>query len=128
MYIFYPKIEFNEIRDGNIIALADAVFLNPNNRGGKVKKVDISAFVEEKESAKVLRTEPFKVKPNSEFIIPLDLEIGFDELAKNFFTNLLSRKKEKSLPLRFKGHIWITVYGITKKVPIDYQATLTYRL
>lgn len=127
-FVKVQKVEFYEIRNGNIIAKAHAIFNNPNNRGGKVKKVDISVFVEDRESGKVLRDESFKVYPNAEFIIPLDLEITFEEVAKNLFSGLLAKDRKKSLPLHLKGNVWVTVYGLTRKVPVDYQTTLRYTL
>ena len=126
-FVRVRKLEFKEIRDGKIIAQADAVFNNPNKRGGKVKKADISIFVNEKEAAKVIRNSPFKVAPNSEFTIPLEMEITFEELAKNFLNKIFSREKEKNLPLHFQGYIWVSVYGITRKIPVDYDASLNLR-
>ena len=126
-FVRVRKLEFKEIRDGKIIANADAVFNNPNKRGGKVKKVDISIFVNEKEAAKVMRNSPFKVSPNSEFTIPLEMEITFEELAKNFLSNIFSREKEKNLPLHFEGYIWVSVYGVTRKILVKYDASLKLR-
>lgn len=127
-FVEVRKVEFTEIRNGDIIATAHAIFNNPNKKGGNVKKVEISVFVKDKMSGKVLREESFKVDPNTQFEIPLDLEISFEEMAKNLLGSLFSKEKEKSIALHFKGNIWVSLYGITRKVPVDYHTALKYKL
>ena len=128
VFIRVKKVEFKDIRNGKIFATADAVFNNPNKKGGKVNKVDVDILIDQESAAKISRSEPFKIAPNSDFTISLDMEIDAQKFTKNLLGNLFSLGKEKSVPLDFEGNIWISVYGIPKKVPIKYKSELKFRL
>jgi len=128
VFVRVRKVEINDINKGKILATADAVFNNPNNKGGKVNKVDIDIYVNNEAAARIIREENFKVEPNSEFTIPLNMEIDAEKFTKNILSNFFKPGSEKSIPLDFDGNIWVSVHGIPKKVPILYKAELKFRL
>lgn len=128
VFVHVKKLEINDIEKGKILATADAVFNNPNSKGGKVSKVDIDVFLNNEVAARIIREENFKVKPNSEFTIPLNMEIDAARFTKDILGNIFKRDAAKSLPIDFDGNIWVSVYGIRKKVPIQYKAELRFRL
>jgi len=128
VFLRVRKVEFKDISQGKIIATADAVFDNPNKKGGKVSKIDVDISINGEAAAKITRNESFKISGNSEFTIPLDMEIDAANFTKNVLGNLFSSGKEKSIPLDFDGNIWISVYGVPKKVPVKYKSELNFRL
>ena len=81
VFLRVRKVEFKDIRQGKIIATADAVFNNPNKKGGKVSRIDVDIIINGDAAAKITRTGSFKISGNSEFTIPLDMEIDAEKFT-----------------------------------------------
>lgn len=98
---------------------ADALFLNPNDIGGKLQTDDIKVFVNDNELASV-STESFKVPAKKEFSIPLKTNIPTDSLfSSKSIGGLIGSLFSKKVKVQYKGDIKYKVFGFSYTYNID---------
>lgn len=110
--------------DIQTIALkADAVFMNHNHVGGKLKTENIDVFIDDNLIAKV-SAEEFKVPSKDEFVIPLSVNVDTSKLIKSnnngLLGALLNQFLNKRITVRFKGDISYKVAGFKDTYAIDH--------
>ena len=109
-------------KDGNPLLKADAVFFNPNASRMRVKRIDIEVFVDGKKAARVDQHLSTLIKANSEFTVPLEVELNLKEVG--LLDTILSLFGGKKYDIHFVGTMKVTVNGFPVKVPVDYKDLL----
>jgi len=124
----HEEIVLRQIRDVVVDASTDpmlkanAVFYNPNNVRGKLKRINVDIWVNGKKAATVdqkLRTE---IPAQKEFSVPLEVKLAIKELG--FLDTLLGMIGGKKFEVRYKGFLKLTYHGIPIRVPVDYTDTV----
>ena len=110
--------------DLKTIALkADAVFMNHNHVGGKLKTDNIDVFVDDNLIAKVT-SEEFKVPSQDEFVIPLSINFDtsklIDSKKNGLLGALLNQFLNKKVTVQLKGKLTYEVAGFSAAYPIDH--------
>ncbi len=121
-------VEINKVAvvsaDLNTVTLeAEAIFINHNNVGGKLKTDNIDVFIDDNLIAKV-SSEEFKVPSKNEFMIPLSVNFDTSKLidSKNngLLGTLVKQLLNKKVNVRFSGEIIYIVAGFKASYPIDH--------
>ena len=125
------KIRLKSIRDVVVDATSDptlkanAILFNPNNMRGKLKKIDVEIFVNGKKAANVKQDFNMVIPANSEFTIPLVVNLHMKELG--FMDTLLGMVGGKKFEVRYDGFVKVNYRGIPVRVPIDYKDDVKLR-
>lgn len=120
----FEQIEFKGVEDfkmpkmDNKEILLDLAFKvnNPNKFKIKVKPCNVDLFVSDSKLGTVFLDDKVVFKKKSEGLYKTSLRL---KLADGVFFELMKLMVKKEIPLRIKGKVKGSVYGITKKMEID---------
>jgi LEA14-like dessication related protein len=104
---------------------ANAVFFNPNNVRGKIKKIKVDIFVNGKKAANVDQEFKLAVPAKAEFTVPLEVKLAIKELG--FMDTVLGMIGGKKFDVQYKGSLKINYRGIPITVPVDYKDEVRIR-
>lgn len=105
---------------------ADALFYNPNKVKMKLKEIYVDVLLNGKPSAQVRQKLKLTIPAESEFSVPVAVQLSLKELGLlDTIVNLLGGKKYE---IQYTGYVRIVVHGVTIKVPFTYQEQLRLRL
>ena len=98
---------------------ANAVFYNPNDMRGKLKKIDVEIFVDGKKAASVDQEMKTSIPAQSEFTVPLEVKLAIKELGlMDTIFGMIGGKKFK---IHYKGSLKLSYRGLPINVPVDYK-------
>lgn len=126
------KIVLKSIRDVVVDATTDptlkanAIFFNPNNVKGKLKKIDVEIFVNGKKAAKVDQDFNTVIPANSEFTVPLHVNLAIKELG--FMDTVMGMIGGKKFEVHYLGSLKLSYKGVPIRVPVDYKDNVRVRL
>jgi LEA14-like dessication related protein len=104
---------------------ANAIFYNPNNMRGRLKKIDIEIFVNGKKAASVDQTLKTAIPAAAEFTVPLEVKLGIKELG--LMDTILGMVGGKTFKLHYKGSLKLSYHGLPINVPVDYKDEVRIR-
>ena len=119
------QIVLKNVRDVVVDATSDptlkanAIFFNPNNIKGKLKNIDVEIFMNGKKAANVKQDFNTVIPANSEFTVPLVVNLNIKELG--FMDTILGMVGGKKYEVRYEGSIKLNYRGIPVKVPVKYK-------
>ena len=125
------RIVLRDIRDVVVDASteptlkANAVFFNPNDMHGRLKKIDIVVYVNGKRAAHVDQRLRTLIPAKGEFKVPLEVKLSIKELG--FMDTLLGVLGGKKFEVRYEGKLKMTYKGIPFSVPVDYKDEVRIR-
>ena len=125
------KIVLKNIRDVVVDASSDptlkanAIFFNPNKVRGRLKNIDVDILVNGKKTAKVKQDDNTVIPANSEFTIPLIVDLNMKELG--FMDTILGMVGGKKFEVRYEGSIKLNYRGIPVRVPVKYKDDIQLR-
>ena len=125
------KIVLRKIRDVVVDAStepllkANAVFYNPNDVRGKLKRINIEVYVDGKKAAFVNQKLKTKIPANAEFIVPLEVRLNIKELG--FMDTLLGVIGGKTFEVRYEGSLKLSYRGFPINVPVHYKDEVRIR-
>jgi LEA14-like dessication related protein len=118
-------IELKTVRDVVVDAnddptlKANAIFFNPNNVRGKLKKIDVEIFVNGKKAGHVDESYNTVIPAQGEFTIPLRVKLSMKELGT--METLFGMLGGKKFEVKYKGSLRLTYHGLPIRVPIDHK-------
>jgi len=115
-----------DARDKDPMLKANAVFFNPNNIKGKLRKIELDIFLEGKKAGHVDQKLALLIPANSEFTIPLEVKLNLKEMG--LLNTLFSILGAKKMDVRYVGRIRINHHGIPINVPIDYKSEIRIKM
>jgi len=119
VFLRVENIKVSESTSKTITLTANALFMNPNDIGGKLKTDEIIVFVNGNEMASV-STEAFDVPAKKEFSIPLKANVPTDSLfSDKNLSGLLGSLFSKKIEVQYKGDIKYKVLGFSHTYAID---------
>lgn len=98
---------------------ANAIFYNPNNMRGKLKRINVEIFVNGKKAATVNQQLKTSIPAQNEFVVPLEVKLSIKELG--FMDTLLGVIGGKKFEVRYEGFLKLTYRGIPLRVPVKYK-------
>jgi hypothetical protein len=125
------RIVLRDIRDVVVDAStepmlkANAVFFNPNDMRGRLKRIDIVVYVDGKRAAHVDQRLRTLIPAKGEFKVPLEVKLYIKELG--FMDALLGVLGGKKFEVRYEGKLKMSYKGIPFSVPVNYKDEVRIR-
>jgi LEA14-like dessication related protein len=119
------KIVLRKIKDVVVdastepVLKANAVFFNPNDMRGKLKRINVEIFVDGKKAASVNQKLKTHIPANGEFIVPIEVKLNIKELG--FMDTLLGVLGGKKFEVRYEGSLKLSYRGFPINVPVHYK-------
>lgn len=104
---------------------ANAIFYNPNNVRGKLKKIDVEIFVNGKKAASVDQSLKTSIPAQSEFTVPLEVKLAIKEMG--VMDTLFGMIGGRTFKIHYKGSLRLLYRGLPIKVPVDYEDEVRLR-
>jgi LEA14-like dessication related protein len=98
---------------------ANAVFFNPNDMRGRLKRINVEIFVDGKKAAFVNQKLKTHIPANGEFIVPIEVKLNIKELG--FMDTLLGVIGGKKFEVRYEGSLKLSYRGFPINVPVHYK-------
>ena len=111
--------EVEPMANGNALLKATAIFYNPNTTRMRLKEIDIEIFVDGKKAAQVDQQLSSLIKGNSEFTVPLEVQLNLKEVG--LLDTLLSFLGGKGHEIQFIGTLKMKVNGFPVKAPVNQK-------
>lgn len=105
---------------------ANAVFFNPNEMKGKLKRIELDIYVEGKKAGHVDQKLALLIPANSEFTVPLEVKLNLKEMG--LLNTLFSILGAKKMDVRYVGSIRLNYRGIPINVPVDYKSEIRIKI
>lgn len=125
------EIVLRQIKDVVVDATSDpllkanAIFFNPNDVRGKLKRINVDIFVNGKKAASVNQELKTVIPANAEFTVPLEVKLAIKELG--FMDTLLGVIGGKTFEVRYEGFLKLTYHGFPLNVPVRYKDDVRIR-
>lgn len=104
---------------------ANAIFFNPNDVRGKLKKIDIEIFVNGKKAATVDQSLKTLIPAQAEFTVPLEVKLAMKEIG--VMDTLFGMIGGKTFKIHYKGSLKLSYRGLPISVPVDYEDEVKLR-
>ena len=127
----YEEVDFKGVQNVSVLERTDDVVKlqldvkvdNPNKFNIKVKKSTMNIYINEKFVGKTTLDEKVVIKKKTEDVYGVVLNADPKDLLKAAMGSLGGLLKG-NVTVRLKGDVKGSVYGISKKVPIDVEETI----
>jgi LEA14-like dessication related protein len=110
------KVQMPKMDDHEILIDLSIKVENPNKFNIKLKPSQVAVFLNEKKLGTIHIDEKLKFLKKVENVYSTQLKIKLEDGA---FFSLLKMATKDEIPLRFKGKIKGSVFGISKKIEVD---------
>ncbi len=104
---------------------ANAVFYNPNNMRGRLKKIDVEIFVNGKKAASVQQSLKMSIPAQSEFTVPLEVRLAMKELG--VMDTIFGMIGGKKLEVHYVGTLKVSYRGFPINIPVNYKDDVRLR-
>lgn len=125
-FLRLQEVKVNGIKNGELLLSTKALFNNPNDAGGRIKKVNIYVLHRRDTLAIVHETNKLKVSPNANFSVPLSLSVSINKLQSGLLSNLSSLLQSRAVKLDFVGEIKVSSWGVSQKIPVNYSEKVKF--
>ena len=127
-FIRVENIKVLESSSKFITVTADALFLNPNSIGGKIKTDGIQVLVNDNPIG-VVSSVSFDVPANKQFTIPLQAKLPTDSLLSNKnLSGLIGSFFSKKVKIQYLGDIKYKVLGFSHASKVDRTEDVKIKL
>ena len=104
---------------------ANAIFYNPNNMRGRIRKIDVEIFVNGKKAASVDQSLKTSIPAQAEFTVPLEVKLAIKELG--VMDTIFGMIGGKTFKVHYKGSLKLSYRGVPISVPVDYEDEVRLR-
>lgn len=124
-------IVLRQIRDVVVDASSDpmlkanAIFYNPNDMRGRLRKIDVEIFVNGRKAASVEQALRMAIPAQAEFTVPLEVKLAMKELG--LMDTIFGMIGGKTFEVHYKGSLKLSYRGVPINVPVDYKDDVRLR-
>lgn len=104
---------------------ANAIFYNPNNMRGRIRKIDVEIFVNGRKAASVDQSLKTSIPAQAEFTVPLEVKLAIKELG--VMDTIFGMIGGKTFKVHYKGSLKLSYRGVPISVPVDYEDEVRLR-
>lgn len=123
---YVHNVKVNKVTGEEVLLSAEAVFYNPNDMRMKLRAVDVDVFVSDKKVGKIEQDLKTTIPALEEFTVPFKATFNIKEMGvMNTLLGLIGGQK---FPVKYDGHIKVSVYGIPFRVPVEYEDEVRFRM
>jgi LEA14-like dessication related protein len=119
------EIELKQIRDVVVDATTDpllkanAIFYNPNDARGKLKKIKVDIYINGKKAGEIDQDLKTIIPPKSSFTVPIEVKLALKEFG--VLDTIFSMLGGKKFEVHYQGSLRLTYHGVPIRVPVDYK-------
>ncbi len=121
-FITMENIKVSKVTGKEAVLSADAKFYNPNDQGIKLKEVVVDIEVDDRVVGVIDQDMKIKIPSNDYFSVPIDASFNIRDLG--LLNGIISVLGGQPITVHYRGHIKVSLYGYTTKVPIDFEEDL----
>ncbi len=123
-FVNIDKISITDFSQQTIGVTSNANFINPNDLGITIKKVELNVVVNGTPVGSISQQKSTKIKSRSDFSIPIKLQIMQADLYKALggFTGSLGAVFGKEVEIGYKGKVTVCKFFFSYTIPINYTA------
>jgi LEA14-like dessication related protein len=121
------RVENLQLQNGakGPVLVGNAVFFNPNRARLKLREANIEVTVDNKRAATIDQRLSALAKGNSEFTVPLEVQLNLKDFGlADALQGLFGSKKYQ---VRYVGYLRVTVNGLPLKIPVDHREEFKLR-
>jgi len=100
---------------------ANALFNNPNALSGQMKNMNLEVFVNGKKVSNLKQNVSSEIPAESDFKLPLEVEIPLNEVLKDIGSSLGGILKSPKIKYHLEGSATVSMAGIEASVPIYFE-------
>lgn len=112
-------IQLSPGKDGNPILNANAILYNPNKGSLRLKEIDLDILLDGKSTARISQKMNALIKANSEFTVPLEVQLQLKD--SGLLDTLLSLLGGKKYEIQFVGKVKVSVGGFPVRIPVNHK-------
>jgi LEA14-like dessication related protein len=121
------RVENLQLQNGSQGAMlaGNAVFFNPNTARLKLREVSIDVLVDNKKAARIDQQLNALAKGNSEFSVPLEVQLNLKEFGlMDALQGLFGGKKYQ---IQYIGYLKVRVNGLPMRIPVNHKEEFKMR-
>ena len=119
------QIVLKQIRDVVVDATTDpllkanAIFYNPNDARGKLKKIKVDIYINGKKAGEIDQDLKTLIPAKSNFTVPIEVKLALKEFG--VLDTIFSMLGGKKFEVHYQGSLRLTYHGVPIRVPVDYK-------
>jgi|SRR5687767_465111 LEA14-like dessication related protein len=119
------QIVLKQIRDVVVDATTDpllkanAIFYNPNDARGKLKKIKVDIYINGKKAGEIDQELKTLIPAKSNFTVPIEVKLALKEFG--VLDTIFSMLGGKKFEVHYQGSLRLTYHGVPIRVPVDYK-------
>ena len=122
------EIEVKMISLSTVRLMSEAILYNPNKSSMVLKESAIDIELDGKKIASVNKQFDLKIEGESEFVVPLEVDIQLSDLNLDALGAAFGLLSNKGKEIHFVGKIKVRTYGVPFTIPIDHTENLKISL
>jgi LEA14-like dessication related protein len=95
----------------------DLVYYNPNGFGLQLQRTDLDIFLDDTYLGHTVQEQQITIPRQSEFAIPVSIDVDMKNLLKNSFLSLLSTE----VTVKVRGSVKVGKGNVYKNFPVSYE-------
>jgi LEA14-like dessication related protein len=119
------QVVLKQIRDVVVDATTDpllkanAIFYNPNDARGKLKKIKVDIYINGKKAGEIDQDLKTVIPAKSDFTVPIEVKLALKEFG--VLDTIFSMLGGKKFEVHYQGSLKLTYHGVPIRVPVDYK-------
>lgn len=123
-FLGIENVEVTRVAGTDAQLSGDAIFYNPNDKGIKLKEVNVAVELEGKKIGKISQELATKIPAASEFTVPLNASFDLSDMGiMNGIISILGGKKVK---VRYHGSIKVSRFGYPQTIDVDHTEEIKF--
>lgn len=120
------ELKFKGLKKGSVKMIGEAVYYNPNSFGVDVVAMEMDVYLDGKDAGTITQNIKAEMLAESEFIIPLEIDIPLRTVFKGLGLKLGSIFKDKEVEIRVVGNILVDLIGGEIQIPFDEEDSYVF--
>ncbi len=122
------EVEIKMISLSTVRLKSEAILYNPNKSSMVLKESAIDIELDGKKIASVNKQFDLKIARESEFTVPIEVDIQLSDLNLDALGAAFGLLSNKGREIHFVGKIKVRTYGVPFTIPVDYTENLKISL
>lgn len=114
------KVEVRMVSLSTVRLKSEAILYNPNKSSMVLKESVIDIEMDGEKIASVNKQYDLKINRESEFTVPLEVDIQLSDLNLDALGAAFGILSNKGKEIHFVGKIKVRTYGVPFTIPVDY--------
>lgn len=102
------KVQIESLNAKHATLLVDAKYFNPNDIGGKINRVEVDVFIDNRKVATVNTASAFDVEAKKDFTVPMRVNVPLSKIygeSTGILGSVLNAVQNKEVKVQYKGKL-----------------------